>query len=65
MADSVVPRKTIFVSDLTGAEINALDAGTVTIRYADARRGQICARREFQAKSRKWRRSGRSCAAAC
>ena len=34
-------RKTIFVSDLTGKEINERDAATVTIRYADARRGQI------------------------
>jgi hypothetical protein len=34
-------RKTVFVSDLTGADINEKDAATVTIRYADARRGQV------------------------
>jgi hypothetical protein len=34
-------RKTIFVSDLTGKEIDERDAATVTIRYADARRGQV------------------------
>jgi hypothetical protein len=34
-------RKTIFVSDLTGKEIDEKNAATVTIRYADARRGQI------------------------
>jgi len=34
-------RKTIFVSDLTGKEINQRDAAKVTITYADARRGQI------------------------
>jgi hypothetical protein len=34
-------KKTIFVSDLTGKEIDEKDAATVTIRYADARRGQI------------------------
>lgn len=34
-------RKTIFVSDLTGKEIEERDAATVTIRYADARRGQV------------------------
>jgi len=34
-------KKTIFVSDLTGREIDEKDAATVTIRYADARRGQI------------------------
>jgi len=36
-----VARKTIFVSDLTGREIDEKDAATVTIRYADARRGQV------------------------
>ena len=34
-------RKTIFVSDLTGQEIDDRNAATVTIRYSDARRGQV------------------------
>ena len=34
-------RKTIFVSDLTGKEIDEKNAATVTIRYADARKGQV------------------------
>ena len=34
-------RKTIFVSDLTGKEIDEKDAAVVTIKYADARRGQV------------------------
>jgi hypothetical protein len=34
-------RKTILVSDLTGSEIDEKNATTVTIRYADARRGQV------------------------
>ena len=34
-------RKTIFVSDLTGKSIDDKDAATVTIGYADARRGQV------------------------
>ena len=34
-------RKTIFVSDLSGKEIDEKSAATVTIRYADARRGQV------------------------
>jgi hypothetical protein len=34
-------RKTIYVSDLTGNEIDEKNAATVTIRYADARRGQV------------------------
>ena len=34
-------RKTIFVSDLTGKPIDEKDAATVTIRYADARRGIV------------------------
>jgi hypothetical protein len=34
-------RKTIFVSDLSGKPIDDKDAATVTIRYADARRGII------------------------
>jgi hypothetical protein len=32
-------RKTVFVSDLTGKEIDEKEAVTVTLRYADARRG--------------------------
>jgi hypothetical protein len=36
-----VARKTIYVSDLTGNEIDEKNAATVTIRYADARRGQV------------------------
>jgi hypothetical protein len=34
-------RKTIFVSDLTGKSIDDKDAATVTIKYADARRGRV------------------------
>jgi hypothetical protein len=34
-------RKTIFVSDLTGKTIDEKDAATVTIKYSDARRGQV------------------------
>ena len=34
-------RKTIFVSDLTGKTIDEKDAATVTIKYYDARRGQV------------------------
>ena len=34
-------RKTIYVSDLSGKEIDEQNAATVTIRYADARRGQV------------------------
>jgi hypothetical protein len=34
-------RKTIVVSDLTGKTIDEKDAATVTIRYADARKGQV------------------------
>ena len=34
-------RKTIFVSDLTRRVIDEKDAATVTIRYTDARRGQV------------------------
>ena len=34
-------RRTIFISDLTGSEIDENDAATVTIRYHDARRGQV------------------------
>ncbi len=34
-------RKTIFVSDLTGKTIDEKDAATITIKYSDARRGQV------------------------
>jgi len=34
-------RKTIYVSDLSGEEIREKDAAHVTIKYADARRGQV------------------------
>ncbi len=58
-------RKTIFVSDLTGKEINEKDATTVTIRYSDARRGQVVLDvnasevEEFAAKGTKQARRGR------
>jgi hypothetical protein len=34
-------RRTIFVSDLSGKEIDDRDAAQVVIKYADARRGQV------------------------
>jgi hypothetical protein len=34
-------RKTIYVSDLTGREIDERNAAQVIIRYNDARRGQV------------------------
>jgi hypothetical protein len=34
-------RKTIFISDLSGDAINENEAATVTISYADARRGVV------------------------
>jgi hypothetical protein len=34
-------RKTIYVSDLTGDDIDERDAAKLTITYADARRGQV------------------------
>lgn len=34
-------KKTVFISDLTGAEIDEKNAATITIRYTDARRGQV------------------------
>jgi len=36
-----VAKKTIFVSDISGKEINEKDSAKVTITYSDARRGQI------------------------
>jgi hypothetical protein len=38
---SHVARKTIFISDLTGKPIDEKNAATVTIKYSDARRGQV------------------------
>lgn len=58
-------RKTIFVSDLTGKEIDLKDAAIVTIRYADARRGQVVLDvnasevEEWAAKGQKQARRGR------
>jgi hypothetical protein len=34
-------RKTVLVSDLSGAEIDERDSAQVVIKYADARRGQV------------------------
>lgn len=34
-------KKTIYVSDITGRPIDEKEAATVTIRYADARRGVV------------------------
>ena len=34
-------RKMIYVSDLTGRDISEHEAATVTIKYADARRGIV------------------------
>jgi len=34
-------RRTIFVSDLTGKEIDERDAAQLVIKYADARRGTV------------------------
>jgi hypothetical protein len=34
-------RKTIFISDLTGKPIDERNAAILTIKYTDARRGQI------------------------
>jgi hypothetical protein len=39
--ESNVAKKTIFVSDLSGKEIDEKDAASITIRYSDARRGQV------------------------
>jgi hypothetical protein len=36
-----VARKTIFISDLTGKPIDDKNAATLTIKYSDARRGQV------------------------
>ena len=34
-------RRTIFVSDISGKELDERDAAQVIIKYADARRGQV------------------------
>ena len=34
-------RKTVYVSDLTGKPIDEATAATVTIKYSDARKGQV------------------------
>ncbi len=34
-------RKTVFVSDLSGKEIDEKDAVRITVVYADARKGQV------------------------
>ena len=34
-------RRLIYVSDLTGKQINERDAATVTISYSDARKGVV------------------------
>jgi hypothetical protein len=34
-------RKTVFVSDLSGREIDERDAVTITVKFSDARRGQV------------------------
>jgi hypothetical protein len=34
-------RRTVLVSDISGKEIDDKNAATVTIRYTDARRGQV------------------------
>jgi hypothetical protein len=39
--ESNMAKKTIFVSDLSGKEIDEKDAASITIRYSDARRGQV------------------------
>lgn len=34
-------KKTVFISDLTGAEIDEKNAATLIIKYSDARRGKV------------------------
>jgi hypothetical protein len=34
-------RRTVLLSDISGKEIDDRNAATVTIRYTDARRGQV------------------------
>jgi hypothetical protein len=58
-------RRTILVSDLTGQEIDDKAAATVTIKYSDARRGQVVLDvnasevEDLAAKGRKQARRGR------
>jgi hypothetical protein len=39
--EAELARRTIFVSDLTGKTIDEKDAATLTIKYADSRRGLV------------------------
>jgi len=39
--EKLVARKTVFVSDLTGAEIGEGTGAQLIIKYQDARRGQV------------------------
>jgi hypothetical protein len=58
-------KKMMLVSDLTGMEIPEGDGATVTIKYADARRGQVVLDvntdevKELASKGRKQARRGR------
>ena len=58
-------KKTVLISDLTGKTIEDGDAAQVTIKYSDARRGQIVLDvsadevRDLAAKGRKQARRGR------
>jgi hypothetical protein len=55
-------RKVVLVSDLSGEEIEVKDAAVVTIRYADARRGQVVLdvnASEVEALARKGTKQGR------
>jgi hypothetical protein len=38
---TAMARRTVLVSDISGKEIDDRNAATVTIRYSDARRGQV------------------------
>lgn len=58
-------KKTILISDLSGRTIDDGDSATVTIKYADARRGQVVLDvrtdevNDLAAKGRKQARRGR------
>jgi hypothetical protein len=60
-----VAKKTVLISDLSGETIEDGAGATITIKYADARRGQIVLDvkaeevRELAAKGRKQARRGR------
>ena len=41
MVGSTVARRTIFVSDLSGKEIDERDAVRISLSFADARRGTV------------------------